>query len=119
MQMNIEKDNANVLFNFIENKNSNVECLFIKKYDVSLIQFLDCNILSFQKHASFESFLSSELKEEYQFIDLHDISIIDEEKSLILFQRIRGKVKIIVYNSLNLFHTDLFKYCNWLRIYIL
>lgn len=109
--------NSNILFNFTENERSNVECLFVKSYDINLMQFLDSNIQSFQKHASFEKFLNSELQESYQYIDLCDISIIDEAQSAKLFQRIRGKVKIIVYDSSKLFHVDLFKHCPWLRTY--
>jgi hypothetical protein len=110
-------ENRNVLTNFLYNERSNVECLFIPDYDLNLIQCLDSYITSFQMHRSFKSFLGSELKEQYQFIDMQDLDIISETDSANLFQRVRGKVKVIVYDSSKSFHRDFLKHCGWMRMY--
>lgn len=114
---NTSPENRNVLENFLNNSKSNVECLFIPHYDISFLQQLDGNIESFQKHVAFSKFLDCELREKYQFIDMHDVINISEEESGLLFQRVRGKVKIIIYNSKNAFSNDVFKFCGWLRMY--
>ena len=85
-KLKISDTNANILFNFKENKKSNAECIFIREFDTALIEYLQDSLKSFQTHDSLNAFFKAPLVEPFHFIDAHDIGIIDETSSTILFR---------------------------------
>ena len=110
-------DTINILDNFLDNDKSNAECILIEDYNLAVIQYLESYLVSIQKHNSFYSFLNSEPNATYQFVDTNDIKLINETDSLKLFQKVRGKLKLIIYDSSKCFHVDFLKYCGWMRMY--
>jgi hypothetical protein len=113
----ISEANANILFNFKSNEKSNVESLFLEKYDAVLIKKLQKDFPIYQNHNSFKDFLIAKVSAPFQFIDLQDVSIIDESESAKLFSKTRGLTKLILYDSSKRTDGDIFKFCGWLRMY--
>lgn len=65
------------------------------------------------------SFLQVDLKQSaYCFINMDENDSIDEKTSLVLFRKIRGIHKIIIYNKTHetLKNIEFFKYINWMRL---
>ena len=68
------------------------------------------------------SFLDAEIKHSsYCFINMDDAISIDETISLRLFRKVRGKVKVIMFNETkcNLEDVEFYKYINWMRLIVL
>lgn len=111
------KNVDNIILNFKDSIKSNSECIFINPYAENLHLNLRQELKHYQVHSSLSDFLNSDLSEPFQFIDLSDIQTINETTSVLLFEKVRGKAKLIIYDTKKPVSEDLFKFCNWLRMY--
>lgn len=82
----------------------------------NLITTNKSEVISFN---NLNSFFETEIKPfAYCFINMDDSCLINEATSLRLFRKVRGKIKVIMYNetNCNLNDQEFFKFINWMRL---
>lgn len=109
---------------FTANINFSIDGLIVKSIkDLNNLQSeINANKFEVVSFLNLNSFLDAEIKNSsYCFINMDDAISIDETISLSLFRKIRGKVKVIMYNETNsnLKDVEFLKFINWMRLIII
>lgn len=110
-----------ILNDFIIADNFNLDGLIVSSLtDInSLKNAMTANKMEVVSFLNLNSFLKSDIKHSrYCFINMDDAKSIDEATSLRLFLKVRGKIKLILYNETkcNLEDEEFFKFVNWMRL---
>lgn len=110
-----------ILNDFISSDKFNLDGLIVTSLtDLDRLKnVIAANEIKVASFLNLNSFLKAEIKHSsYCFINMDDAISIDETISLRLFRKVRGKVKVVLYNETNCHLKDLefYKYINWMRL---
>jgi hypothetical protein len=120
----MHSQNNYILTNFLSKDNSNLDGLISNSIEnISYLRkLINSNEMSNKTYMSLNSFLNEkENIPKYCFINVDKTESINEEDSLSLFRKTRGKTKIILFNkaSRTLKQEHFYTFINWMRVVVI
>jgi hypothetical protein len=112
------------ILEFVRKDNCLIDAVILNslKDRILIEDLLKLNAANLNYFSNLSSFLNSELNPtSFCFINTDENDLIDENTSLRLFRKVRGKVKVIIYNETicHLKNEEFYKYINWMRLLVI
>jgi hypothetical protein len=120
----MHSQNNYILTNFLSEDNSNLDGLVSNSIEeiAPLKKLINSFDISNKSYLNLKSFLNDkENISKYCFINVDKTESINEEDSLSLFRKSRGKTKIILFNkaSKTLKQEQFYTFINWMRVVVI